>query len=594
MKCLPYASLLLLLWSCISVDRSERLNSQLNIVIILTDDQGWGDLSVTGNQDLQTPNIDRMARQGARLNRFYVSPVCSPTRAELLTGRYHPRGGVYGTSSGGERLDLDETTIAEVFQQNGYKTAAFGKWHNGQQHPYHPNARGFEEFYGFCSGHLGNYFDPVLEHNGEIVQGKGFVIDDLTNQALQFLESNKNQPFFLYLPYNTPHSPMQVPDQWWDKFKGKNLKTPFSHPKADIPHTRAAYAMCENIDWNVGRIMNKLEELALMDNTIIIYFSDNGPNGYRWNGGLKGKKAHLDEGGVRSPGFIQWKDMIEADLQVDKPTAAIDLLPTLADLAGIPWKPGRPLDGVSLKPLLLQTVDTWPDRYIFSHWRGKTSLRDQRFMLDKDGRLFDLIKDPGQRIDLSKDHPEVLHKMMDSKAEWEREVLSALNTNERRPFPVGHPDATITPLPARDGIPHGGIQRSNLYPNSSFFTHWTSTSDSITWDIEVLEEGDYAVGVYYTCTKENTGSTLELSFQGQSLQTRITQAHDSPPIGKADDRVVRPGSYEKDFKLMSLGTIKLRKDTGPMTLKALDVAAGEVMDFRLMLLTKTTDNPKVE
>ena len=149
-----------------------------NVLVILTDDQGWGDLGLNGNRNLSTPHIDSLARDGARFSRFYVCPVCSPTRAEFLTGRYHPRGGVYSTSAGGERLDLDEQTIGDVFRRAGYATAAFGKWHNGMQPPYHPNSRGFAEFYGFCSGHWGNYFSPPLEHNGRLVRGNGFCIDE--------------------------------------------------------------------------------------------------------------------------------------------------------------------------------------------------------------------------------------------------------------------------------------------------------------------------------------------------------------------------------------------------------------------------------
>ena len=161
-----------------------------NVVVVLTDDQGWGDLSLNGNTNLSTPNIDSLARDGASFDRFYVCPVCSPTRAEFLTGRYHPRSGVYSTSAGGERMDLDETTIADRFKAAGYATAAFGKWHNGMQYPYHPNGRGFDYYYGFCSGHWGNYFDPMLERNGQIVKGNGFVIDGFTSEAMQFMESH--------------------------------------------------------------------------------------------------------------------------------------------------------------------------------------------------------------------------------------------------------------------------------------------------------------------------------------------------------------------------------------------------------------------
>ena len=179
-------------WSC------QQTPMQPNIIIIMADDQGWGDLSYHGNKDISTPNLDALALGGASFENFYVSPVCSPTRAALLTGRYHFRSGVYGTSAGGERLNLGEQTIAEVFKQNGYKTALYGKWHSGMQYPYHPMARGFDDFYGFCSGHWGNYFTPELEANGKIVKGKGYLTDDLTQHALDFIKTNKKEPFFLY------------------------------------------------------------------------------------------------------------------------------------------------------------------------------------------------------------------------------------------------------------------------------------------------------------------------------------------------------------------------------------------------------------
>src|SRR5882672_5871654 len=167
-----------------------------NMVVILADDQGWGDLSVHGNTNLSTPNIDSLARDGALFDRFFVCPVCSPTRAEFLTARYHPRGGVWGVSTGGERLNLGERTIAEVFKAAGYPTGAFGKWHNGSQYPYHPNGRGFDEYYGFTSGHWGDYFSPPLEHNGRPVKGNGYISDDVTDHAMAFLEKNRDRPVF--------------------------------------------------------------------------------------------------------------------------------------------------------------------------------------------------------------------------------------------------------------------------------------------------------------------------------------------------------------------------------------------------------------
>ena len=204
------------LFSLITLIGSVRAADHPNILVILADDQGWGDLSVHGNSNLKTPNIDSLARDGALFERFFVCPVCSPTRAEFLTGRYHPRGGVRGVSTGGERLDLDERTIAQVFHDSGYATAAFGKWHNGTQYPYHPNARGFDEYYGFTSGHWGEYFDPLLDHNGRLVKGSGYLTDDLTDHAIGFITENRDQPFFCYVPYNVPHSPMQVPDKYYE------------------------------------------------------------------------------------------------------------------------------------------------------------------------------------------------------------------------------------------------------------------------------------------------------------------------------------------------------------------------------------------
>ena len=219
-KCFPFL-LFGLLAGCHA--GPEQVSRLANVVIILSDDQGWGDFSISGNSNLETPNIDRLARDGALFNNFYVEAVCSPTRAELLTGRYHQRSGVYSTSAGGERIDLDERILAQVFKEAGYATAAYGKWHNGMQAPYHPNSRGFDDFYGFCSGHWGSYFNPMLEHNGAIVQGDGFLVDDLTDHGIRFIEDNRDKPFLLYLPYNTPHSPMQVPDRWFEKFENTEL-----------------------------------------------------------------------------------------------------------------------------------------------------------------------------------------------------------------------------------------------------------------------------------------------------------------------------------------------------------------------------------
>ena len=570
-------SLALVITSC-SQPMKDSERSRPNIILIVADDQGWGDLSINGNQYLSTPNIDKLANSGATFDRFYVSPVCSPTRAELLTGRYHVRGGVYSTSAGGERLDLDETTFADIFKQNGYKTAAYGKWHNGMQYPYHPNARGFDDFYGFCSGHWGNYYSPVLEHNGELVKGNGFIIDDLTDKALEFVTANKDNPFLLYLPYNTPHSPMQVPDEWWNKFKDKTLgNTHRYRSRENIEHTKAAYAMVENIDWNVARLMEKIEELGLDENTIVIYMSDNGPNGWRWNGGMEGVKGSTSEGGVRSPFFIRWAGMIEPGKKIETISGAIDLLPTLTDMAGIESSTSKILDGRSLKPLILTERANWQDRYMFSHWGNRTSVRSQQYRLDHEDKLFDMGADPGQAKDIAEQQPDQYRAMILAKQQWEQEVLSELPTEDLRVFPVGHPNYTYTQLPARDGIAHGGIKRSNRWPNCSFYTNWTSTEDSITWDVEVLESGSYEAVIYYSCSQENVGSTIQLSLGKQAIESEITQSH---------DRVLRIESYVKDFIPANLGVIQLEQGAGTLTIKALGIPGGEAIDFRLIMLKR--------
>lgn len=558
-----------------------------NIVVILSDDQGWGDLSTSGNTNLSTPNIDRLANTGVKLDRFYVCPVSSPTRAEFLTGRYHSRLGVYSTSEGGERMNLDETTIADVFKKAGYATAAFGKWHNGMQYPYHPNARGFDEFYGFCSGHWGDYFNThFIEHNGEIVQGNGFITDDLTEKAMAFIDNHKDKPFFLYVPYNTPHSPMQVPDRWWNKFNDKKLEmVADERVKEDIPFTRAALAMCENIDWNVGRIMDKLKELNLEENTIVLYFSDNGPNGWRWNGGMKGKKGSTDEGGVRSPLIIRWSGTIASGSQISEITGAIDLLPTLADMAGIKYQTQKPLDGLSLKPLLLKDKKGWDERLIISDWSRQVSIRSQEYRLDNQGKLFNMITDPGQLTDISASEPIITEKLKKEAEKWKTDVLAKISPDDRR-FPVGHPDFKYTQLPARDGKAHGNIVRSSKAPNSSFFTNWTNLSDRITWDVEVLSEGDFEAEIYYTCPSRDVGAMVQLSFNSNMITAKVTEANDPPLRGMENDRVERSESYVKDFKPLKAGIIHLEKGTGELTLKALDIPGSMVMDFRLLMLTR--------
>jgi len=562
---------------------------QPNVVIFLTDDQGWGDLSSNGNTNLATPNIDSLARDGTTLENFYVCAVCAPTRAEFLTGRYHFRTGVSGVSEGQGRLNPDETTVADLFKKAGYATGIFGKWHNGTQSPYHPLDRGFDEFYGFTSGHWGHYFSPPLEHNRTRVMSEGYLTDDLTDHALDFIEQHQDAPFLCYVPYNTPHSPFYVDDDFYAKFA--DFKPAMWHRDPDketLPETRAALAMCENIDWNVGRILDRIDELNLRDDTIVLFFSDNGPNTWRWNGGMKGKKGSVDEGGLRSPFLIRWPGQIPPSREVSEVTAAIDLLPTLTDLAGISGKVEKPLDGRSFEALLRGDGEVeWPERQLFSLWGKKATVRTSQFRLDTGGKLYDIPLDRGQIRDVSAQHPDVTQELQAALKEHRKEAATYQKANADRPFTVGY--AETTTLPARDGIPHGNIERSSKAPNNSFFKNWTSQDDSITWDIDVGEAGTYRATVYYTCPETGVGSKVRLAFEGATVETQVTEAFDPPLWDKSKERVEESHYFVKDFKPLDLGTIELKKGRGTLTLTLTELVGPQGIDVYSIILDQVKE-----
>ena len=460
------------------------------------------------------------------------------------------------------------------------------------QYPYHPNGRGFEEYYGFCSGHWGDYFSPPLEHNGRIVQGEGFCVDDFTDKAMAFMERSHKagKPFFAYLPYNTPHSPMQVPDRWWNKFKDKEIKMHNRDPRREnLAHLRCALAMCENIDWNVGRLLKKLDQLGVAEDTIVLFFHDNGPNGVRWNGGMKGRKGSTDEGGVRSPLVVRWPARIPKGTFVKPIASVMDLLPTLADCAGIPVASQKPLDGRSLKPHLLGEKVQWPDRTIMNCWKGKVSARTQRYRLGHTGQLFDMLADPGQRKDISKEQPKVAAQLRGEVEQWKKTVLTELG-EDNRPFVIAHPDSEWTQIPARDGTAHGGIKRSNKFPNCSYFYNWTSLDDKITWPVEVGASGNYEVIMHYALPKGDEGTAVQITYgtgnYASATTVTLSKAHDVPVRGQENDRVKRMESYVKDFKPISMGMLKLKQGKGLLTLEALEIPGETALEFRLLMLKR--------
>lgn len=600
MKCHGLAVLFLLAVCSIA-------SAKPNVVVFLADDAGWGDYSQNGNTQVRTPHIDSIALRGVTLDRFFVCPVCAPTRAEFLTGRYHPRGGVRGVSTGQERLDLGERTIAEGFKAAGYATGAFGKWHNGSQWPYHPMARGFDEYFGHTSGHWGEYFDPPLEENGRMIRARGYIVDVCTDRAIDFIQRNQSKPFFCYVPFTTPHSPWAAPQQDWLRFKDKPIsQTATLADQEKLDETRCALAMIENQDANVGRVLAKLDELNLADNTIVVYFSDNGPNSWRWNGGMKGRKGSTDEGGVRSTCFVRWPAKLPAGHVVPQIAGAIDLLPTLTALAGIPRVGDKPLDGRDLSPLLLKQPTQWPDRMIFSTWAGRISVRTQQYRLDDQGQLFDMLAEPGQTTAITDRESETAARLKEAVNAWRQDVFvgtggadaaskpkgrgkakaSGASAVDPRPIPVGYREFPITMLPARDGQPLGGVRRSSSAPNCSYFVNWTSPDHRMVWLLDVHTTGRYEVVIDYTCPESDAGALVELSLGNHRVAGRVSPGWD-PPLYTNQDTLPRPlaESQMKEFRPLKLGEIHLERGQAPLTLKALEIPGKSVMDVRRVTLT---------
>ena len=590
-----------LIASDLRAEDAARASRHPNVVLVLTDDQGFGDVRSHGNEWIQTPIHDRIAAEGVRFDRFYVSPVCAPTRASLLTGRWHLRTGVHGVTRGRETMRKDEVTIAEVFKAAGYATAAFGKWHNGAHYPQHPNGQGFDEFVGFCAGHWNNYFDTSLEHNGETIRTDGFMIDVLTDRAIEFIKDHHDRPFFCYLPCNTPHSPWQAPEKYWQKYAGLGLKT-----QQEI----CAYAMVENIDDNMGRVLKTLDELGIDDDTIVVFLTDNGANSKRFNAGMKGRKGSLHEGGTRVPLFIRWPDHIEPGQTVKEITAHIDLLPTLASLTGveIPGN-GKPLDGISLTPLIRQEGENrrsrlWPDRTLFAHWgdtpeglpnvaRGAVRTQKWRAVKYNKWELYDMQSDPDQTTDLAKDHPEIAHRMSVQFDAWMKDVTS--DGFEPIPTSVGHAAHPTVTLPGHEALlnPVEGKVPGISYVGRSgwandWITNWTSLECWPSWPVQVVSEGKYRIEIDYACPPEDVGAEVEVRVGNASAKATIREAHD-PPLIDSPDRIKRIEVYEKEWKRLTVGEVTLSKGEADLIVRANSRPGEQVMELKAVRLTKIED-----
>jgi len=454
---------LVLLGSIVPIALAADTVSKPNVIIILTDDQGFGELGATGNPVIRTPHIDRLAGQSVSLTQFHVMPVCSPTRACLMTGRYNYRTGVVDTYLGRSLMHPDETTLAEMLAAGGYRTGIFGKWHLGDNYPMRAMDNGFEESLVLNGGGLaqpgdppdpvderGAYFNATLRHNGAWVKTKGYVSDVITDAAIQFIQKESTRPFFVYLPFNCPHTPLQVPDEYRQRHGAQDFavdKFPNDgHPMAaqyDADVLARVYGMIENIDDNVGRLLAKLDERKLADNTIVIYFSDNGCQMHRgYNAGFQGWKGTPFEGGIHQFCFIRWPAQLQAGRQVDRIAAHIDLAPTVLDLCGVP-KPQRvKFDGVSLAPLLRGQPVAWPNRTLCFQWhRGDApgryrafAARSQDWKLVQplgvgekwDGKtkfqLYDMAHDPLEMRDLAAQQPDRVAQLKAQYDAWFNDV----------------------------------------------------------------------------------------------------------------------------------------------------------------------------
>lgn len=400
-----------------------------NVLLILTDDQGYGDFGCHGNPHLKTPHLDRLASQSAQFTQFYSQPVCSPTRACLLTGRYYYRTGVTDTYLGRSMMHADETTLAELFTKAGYQTGIFGKWHLGDHYPLRAIDQGFQEALICTGGGLtqpsdppGNHYqDPWLMHNGQQKKYTGYCTDIFTNAAIDYMAQHRAQPFFVYLATNAPHTPLEIDEKYVAPYRAQGLNE----------ETAKVYGMLANLDENIGRLLAKLDEWNLSANTLVLFSTDNGPQQRRYNANLRGLKGQVYEGGIRVPMWVRGPG-VQTSRRIDRIAAGIDLLPTLTELCGLPASPAK-LDGRSLAPLLRSPAEVnWPDRPLFFQWhRGEVpepfrsaAVRTQRYKLVNGQELYDLNADPQEAKDVSAQQPERVAELRTAYDKWFADVSS--------------------------------------------------------------------------------------------------------------------------------------------------------------------------
>ena len=459
--------------------------SRPNIVVIMPDDQGYGDHGVTGNSVIRTPNIDALAQGSASMSDFYVCPVCSPTRASLMTGRYHYRTRVVDTFKGRSMMEPEEVTVAEVLQDSGYATGIFGKWHLGDNYPLRPDDQGFDESYIHRGGGLAQpsepiennkrYTNPILFENGKQVETEGYCTDLYFDAAIRFIDRCKQngKPFFVYLPTNAPHGPYHdVPEELYEYYKTVDLKSIMVGKKGNVDQLARIAAMIENVDQNIGKLDQHLKEQGLFDNTMVVYLVDNGPNSMRFAGPFRGMKATVHEGGIRSPFFVRWPDRLRPGTVSDRIAAHIDLLPTIAEAAGVNVSARANVDGRSLLPLLEGKSPDWPDRHlVLQVHRGDQpvryhhmAVRNQRWKLVHPSgfgkeempegvpfELYDMASDQGEKVNLAEAKPNVFKKMLKVYDAWFDDVSTTRTDNYAPPrMVIGSDNELVSALTLQD------------------------------------------------------------------------------------------------------------------------------------------------
>lgn len=526
-------------------------NEKPNIIIVITDDQGKNDLACEGNPYIKTPNIDKFYDNAVRFTNFHVSTTCAPTRGALMTGRHTNRLNVFHTVAGRSLLFADEVLLPQVLAQNGYVNGMFGKWHLGDNYPFRPMDRGFHEVVRHGGGGItqgpdywGNYyFDDTYWHNGVTEAYEGYCTDVFFSEALKFIETNKEKPFFAYISTNAPHGPLNCPEEYIDLYKDD----------ANVPERfKRFYGMITNIDDNFSVLQKKLEELGIAENTIVIFMTDNGSAGGQnvYDAGMTGGKGSVTEGGHRTPFYIQWPaGNINGGKDITELTAHYDVLPTLVDLMDLKYTPIKTLDGKSLTPLLKNETSTWPNRVLYMDTQRMLNLTKYKTytVMDKDYRLVDgkklynVTEDLKQKNNIIDQYPEVAERLALGYERWWQSLVDE-GVNERYAYiKVGTPYENPSRIMSHDMLSGkwGKIWHQ--------FGAITAARASGIWKVEFVEDGDYKISLRRFARE--SGLAINETFPAEKATRRIERP--APASVKSDFKEVFlfVGKYQKSAKI---------------------------------------------